>query len=333
MREKRHCRGNMDIAPNGPRPRRGDDPLYLRRAMPCSPLPAQHAALHSKPHGLLVSSSVSRAHAIRWELMEVGSLQHLGDSFSYRWLKHAAQAPSFKRLVDDDVGGSSRYFIDMDPADLFSMRWTAPDTDFDFDFDLPGGDDDAASPIPLLVSASQIFHDGRLLPHELDDDGRFGAQEDGDAARVAHLLSEPRLSASSPLFHSAQSTPASLSSSSSARSGASKNASAPPLLAAGRRGGGSSPWKILLRYLRFLMPLYRKVRALPPLRAPRTRVSPASPASARARASTSSIDWCHGIADTAVHDAILYCKKSSVSAPKPSNTIKQASMHIHTDVD
>uniref|UniRef100_A0A0E0K854 Membrane-associated kinase regulator 6 n=1 Tax=Oryza punctata TaxID=4537 RepID=A0A0E0K854_ORYPU len=238
--------------------------------------------------------------------MEVGSLQHLGDSFSYRWLKHAAQAPSFKRLVDDDVGGSSRYFIDMDPADLFSMRWTAPGSDFDFD--LPGGDD-AASPIPLLVSASQIFHDGRLLPHELDD-GRFGVQEDGDvgdAARVAHLLSEPRLSASSPPFHSAQSTPVSLSSSSSGRSGASKHASTPPLLA-GRRGG-SSPWKILLRYLRFLMPLYRKVRALPPLRAPRTRVSPASPASARA--STSSIDWCHGIADTAVHDAILYCKKSS----------------------
>lgn len=26
----------MDIAPNGPRPRRGDDPLYLRRALACS---------------------------------------------------------------------------------------------------------------------------------------------------------------------------------------------------------------------------------------------------------------------------------------------------------
>ncbi|XP_006649304.2 uncharacterized protein LOC102722655 [Oryza brachyantha] len=246
--------------------------------------------------------------------MELGSLQHLGDSFSYRWLKYAAQAPSFKRLVDDDVGGSSRYFIDMDPADLFSMRWTGSD----FDFDLPGGGGDGASPIPLLASASQIFHDGRLLPHELDYGG-FEVQEDGDvvgessAPRVADLLSEPLLSVSSPPFHSAQSTPASLSSSSSARSGASKNATTtmPPLLA-GRRGGGggsSSPWKILLRYLRFLMPLYRKVRALPQ-RSPRTtKVSPASPASARA--STSSIEWCHGIADTAVHDAILYCKKSS----------------------
>ncbi|KAF0911109.1 hypothetical protein E2562_005482 [Oryza meyeriana var. granulata] len=238
--------------------------------------------------------------------MEVGSLQHLSDSFSYRWLKYAAQAPSFNRLVDDDdVGGSSRYFIDMDPTDLATF-------DFDFDFDLPGGDDDGASPIPLLVSASRIFHDGRLLPLELDY-GRSGVHEDGEVGdcsvpRVADLLTEPRLSASSPLFHSAQSTPASLSSSSSARSGTSKNATSTPPLLAGRRGGGSSPWKILLRYLRFLMPLYRKVRTLP-LRAPRTSVSPASPASARA--SMSSIEWCHGIADTAVHDAILYCKKSS----------------------
>ncbi|KAL5217432.1 hypothetical protein ABZP36_018116 [Zizania latifolia] len=254
--------------------------------------------------------------------MEAASLQHLGDSFSYRWLKYAAQAPSFKRLVDDDVAGSlghsfgsSRSFIDMDPAELFSMRWTTAKTPGgDFDFVLPGGDGDgASSPLPLLVSASRIFHNGRLLPHELDY-GRSGAQEEGEVGdsvpSVVDLLSEPRLSAStSPLFHSAQSTPTStLSSSSSARSGAGKNATIPPLLA-GRRGG-SSPWKILLRYLRFLMPLYRKVRAKR-LRAPRPKVSPSPASPASARASNSSIDWCHGIADTAVHDAILYCKKSS----------------------
>ncbi|KAL5209330.1 hypothetical protein ABZP36_004953 [Zizania latifolia] len=251
--------------------------------------------------------------------MEAASVQHLGDSFSYRWLKYAAEAPSFKRLVDDDVGdsslghsfGSSRSFIDMDPAELFSMRWTTAETPGgDFDFVLPDGDGDGvSSPLPLLVSASRIFHNGSLLPHE-PDYSRTGVQEDGEVGdsvpRLVDLLCESRLSAStSPLFHSAQSTPASLSSSSSARSGAGKNATIPPPLAG--RHGRTSPWKILLRYLRFLMPLYRKARAMR-LRAPKPRVSPSRPA--RARASTSRIDWCHGMADTAVHDAILYCKKS-----------------------
>uniref|UniRef100_A0A0D9VNW6 Membrane-associated kinase regulator 6 n=1 Tax=Leersia perrieri TaxID=77586 RepID=A0A0D9VNW6_9ORYZ len=244
--------------------------------------------------------------------MEVGSLQHLGDSFSsYRWLKHASgKTPSFKRLVDVDGdvggGGSSRYFIDMDPADLFSMRWTAPDgSDLNFDFDLPAGvgdgDDDDSTIFPLLVSASKIFHDGRLLPHEM-----MITDDDGDVRR--------RVSGStSPVFHSAQSTPASLSSSSSARSKQNAAATPTPLLAAGKSSSSSSPWKILLRYLRFLMPLYRKVRALPTTATRKRRVSPAaSSAAVSARASTSSIDWCHGIADTAVHDAILYCKKSSI---------------------
>lgn len=240
--------------------------------------------------------------------MEAASLQHLNDSFSHGWLKCGAQ-PSFERLVDADLGrsfGSSRSFIDMDPAELFSMRWTttaaAPASDFDFG--LPGGG--GSPPSPVLVSASKIFGNGGFLPDE--PNGCSGLQEDGDVnnsvRRAVDVPSAPRSSASSPLFHSAQSTPASLSSCSSARSGAGKNARPRPLFA-GRRGG-SSPWKVLLRYLRFLMPLYRKVRALR-LFAPSPRVSPASPA----RGSTSSIEWCHGNADTAVHDAILYCKKSS----------------------
>ncbi|KAL6847522.1 hypothetical protein ACP4OV_022548 [Aristida adscensionis] len=254
--------------------------------------------------------------------MEVASLQHLGDSFSRGWLSRGAQAPSFERLAvaDADFGrglghghsfGSSRSFIDMDPAELFSMRWTTTATAppaSDFDFGLPGAGGGSDPPSPLLVSASQVIRNGRLLPCE--PIGRSGVQEHGDAAAdaVADLPVAPRpSSASSPLYHSAQSTPASLSSCSSTRSIAGhKNARPPP--AAGRRGGRAPSWKILLRYLRFLMPLYRKVRALRRFAAPpRPRVSPASPA----RASTSSVEWCHGNADTAVRDAILYCKKSS----------------------
>ncbi|WVZ55244.1 hypothetical protein U9M48_005930 [Paspalum notatum var. saurae] len=232
------------------------------------------------------------------------SLQHLGDSFSCGWLKRGVQAPSFERLVGAaaaDLGhsfGSSRSFIDMDPAELFSMRWTttsssAPEPpESDFDFVLPGGGSDP--PSPVLVSASRIIRDGRLLPSE-PVVCRSGLQEPAvaDLPPGAPWSSRP----SSPMFHSAQSTPASPSS----------------CAAAGirRRRSRAPSWKILLQYLRFLMPLCRKVRAMRRFSAPRPRVAPASPA--RASSSTSSIDWCHGNADTAVRDAILYCKKSSSS--------------------
>ncbi|CAL4937376.1 unnamed protein product [Urochloa decumbens] len=245
-------------------------------------------------------------------LMEVASLQHLGDSFSCGWLNRgapaAAAAPSFERLADADLGhsfGSSRSFIDMDPADLFSMRWTTtpPPPESEFEFDLLGGGGSSDPPSPVLVSASQIIRDGRLLPS--DPVSRSGAQEQhGELNRVADLPGTPRSSPSSPLFHSAQSTPASPSSCSSGRSGAAGTGRP-------RRGRASpSSWKILVQYLRFLMPLYRKVRALRRLSAARQRVAPASPARA-STTSSSSMEWCHGNADTAVRDAILYCKKSS----------------------
>jgi hypothetical protein len=260
--------------------------------------------------------------------MEVASAQHLRESFSRRWLKRGT-APSLERLVDADLGhsfGSSRSFIDMDPAELFSMRWMTTLPAADFDFVLPpdaAGDDSPSS--PMLVSASQIIRDGRLLPCE--PARRAGVREHED--RVAELPSAPRSSTSSPRYHPAQSTPASLSSCSSTRSvaaGSKKNANPPPpLLAGGRRSrASSSSWKILLRYLWFLVPLYRKVRALRRFSAPRPRVAPASPA----RASTSSLEWCHGNADTAVRDAILYCKRSIVR-PSTQLTKKKKRMEAH----
>ncbi|KAF6983806.1 hypothetical protein CFC21_001916 [Triticum aestivum] len=214
------------------------------------------------------------------------------DSFSRAWLGCRA---SIERLdADADAGlgcsfNSSTPFIDMDPAELFSMRWTSSAA-------APADDDEEAAEFdfgqltcagaqcfsPLLVGAGQP-----LLPYE------------------PSIVSYSYTNASSPAFYSAQSTPA------SAASSRRRGQHAPAPLVATRR--------ILLRYLRLLAPLCRKVRALP-VRALAPRSSSRAAASAAAtsspaRQSTSSYVsateyWCHGHADTAVSDAILYCKKS-----------------------
>ncbi|KAM3402841.1 hypothetical protein ACQJBY_006576 [Aegilops geniculata] len=210
------------------------------------------------------------------------------DSFSRAWLGCRA---SIER-ADADAGlgcsfNSSTSFIDIDPAELFSMRWTSSAA-------VPAEDDEEAAEFdfgqltcagaqcfsPLLVGAGQP-----LLPCE------------------PGVVSYSYTNASSPAFYSAQSTPASAVSS--------------------RRRGRHAPLvatrRILLRYLRLLAPLCRKVRALP-VRALAPRSSSraaafAAATSSPARQSTSSYAsateyWCHGHADTAVSDAILYCKKS-----------------------
>jgi hypothetical protein len=120
------------------------------------------------------------------------------------------------------------------------------------------------------------------------------------------LPCEPRNSIASyadAAFYSAQSTPASAVSSSR------------------RPGGAKAPLRILLRYMRLLAPLCRKVRALP-ARAlaprsttPRAAAFAGATTASPARQSTSSYAsaaeyWCQGHAETAVGDAILYCKKS-----------------------
>ncbi|XP_044973994.1 uncharacterized protein LOC123441858 [Hordeum vulgare subsp. vulgare] len=116
----------------------------------------------------------------------------------------------------------------------FSMRWTTA-TAGDFDFGLPVPAGGAASPAHL-VSASQIFRAGNLLPCETAG----CSQQDGHipVARPAVARLSPL---SSPLFHSTQSTPLSLRACSSATS---KHAGQ-RLLA--RRRRGSSPWKVLPR--------------------------------------------------------------------------------------
>ncbi|KAF8698500.1 hypothetical protein HU200_035243 [Digitaria exilis] len=227
------------------------------------------------------------------------------DSFSCGgWPRSKARcAPSFERLDVHATGGlgesfnsSTASFIDMDPEELFSMRWTSDDVGFDLAPPCAAG---ACS--PLLASAGLVFSgdDSLLLP--------CGEEPSG--------IPYDESAGSSPAFHTARSTPASSVisfSSSQRRPGDAK----PPLMATRR---------LLLRYLRFLAPLCRKARALrlAPARvfssATRSSRSSLAAAATPARRSTSSAScaseyWCHGNADTAVRDAILHCKKSLVTA-------------------
>ncbi|RCV44058.1 hypothetical protein SEVIR_9G348400v4 [Setaria viridis] len=215
------------------------------------------------------------------------------DSFSRGgWPRCKARcAPSFERLDIHGVGlgesfnSSTASFIDMDPEELFSMRWTSDDAGFDF------GPPCAGSCSPLLASAGLVFSDDGLLPCE--------------PSGIASASYADASAGSSPAFHTAQSTPASVIGSSRRPAGGAK-----PLLATRR---------LLLRYLRFLVPLCRKARALRmPARAfsaPRARSVAATPARRSTSSATSAAEyWCHGNADTAVRDAILHCKKSLLTA-------------------
>ncbi|KAI5017606.1 hypothetical protein ZWY2020_042494 [Hordeum vulgare] len=155
------------------------------------------------------------------------------DSFSRAWLGCRA---SIERL-DADAGlgcsfNSSTSFIDMDPAELFSMRWTCSAA-------AAAEDDD-------VEEEAAEFDFGQLT--------RAGAQCFSPmlvGAGQPLLACEPGVVSysyvSSPAFYSARSTPASAASS--------------------RRRGRHAPLvatrRILLRYLRLLAPLCRKVRALP----------------------------------------------------------------------
>jgi hypothetical protein len=202
------------------------------------------------------------------------------DSFSRAWVDaDACLGCSFN---------SSTSFIDMDPAELFSMRWTSSprpaadqedETAAEFDFgQLACAGAHCSSPLPVRAGLP-------LSPFE----PRNSIASYADAA-----------------FYSARSTPA------SAVGSRRVSGAKAPLLATRR---------ILVRYMRLLAPLCRKVRALParalaPRSTPRSAfAATATTTASPARQSTSSYAsaaeyWCQGHAETAVRDAILYCKKS-----------------------
>ncbi|XP_073001800.1 uncharacterized protein [Typha latifolia] len=240
--------------------------------------------------------------------MDASQQQLCDTSFSYGWLRSKKPSLDFlENSLSQSFDRSS--FIDMDP-DFFSMRWTSDS--HDFDFNLPGAQS------PELVHADKIFSNGLILPSQFSSppkdeqvcnscDSFFSRSQSVSSCKA--LLSRPISGNSSPLFLSAQSTPISTSScSSKSVSSRRGNKSKSPLL----RSCTKSPKKILLKYLFFLLPLYKKVKELRLFSSKSASISKYSAAnSARKNAGFSSMEWCRGNADSAVHDAILYCKRSN----------------------
>ncbi|KAG1362383.1 putative membrane-associated kinase regulator 6 [Cocos nucifera] len=253
------------------------------------------------------------------------SQQLFGDSFSYGWLVNIKPSfESFSSSFRHSFDGSS--FIEMDP-DFFSMRWTSDAHDFTFN--------PLSTPSPVSAHADQIFSNGHLVqlhlstPPPQSEEGHeslgsnLSRSKSLDSSKALLLYrsnrfqsqcfhaipSRPVSSNSSPLFHSAQSTPVLMSSCSSksvaSRSGKSKSSFF--------KNCARSPKKILWKYLCFLMPLYKKVKGL-------SSTSPKSGRSCRnsvgnsPRMTTacSSKEWRCGNADSSIYDAILHCKKSIV---------------------
>ncbi|KAF3321037.1 putative membrane-associated kinase regulator 6 [Carex littledalei] len=178
-------------------------------------------------------------------------------------------------------------FIEMDPH-VFSMRWPSS-----LDF----------------APADQIFSDGMAATSQMDSStSSFERSVSTDSSKsfLSHrnqctLTDVPRPISvdSSPLFYSAQSTPFV-----TGRRSSGKVQRKSPLL----RSCTESSKKLFLRYMCFLLPLYKKVKLIQLFSRKSTSAAAASAASRNM--SLNSVEWCHGNADTAVHDAILYCKRS-----------------------
>ncbi|CAL9167551.1 unnamed protein product [Musa hybrid cultivar] len=249
--------------------------------------------------------------------MEASEEQLLGDSFSYRWLINAESCASLgdsHRSFDAPDGGGCS-FIEIDPG-FISMRWTS-DAINSFGFVLPTS---TQRPAPQ-VHADKIFSNGLLLPLHVP-----GPPETLVARRSS--LSRPRCAVregantsptSSPLFHTASSSPNWMSSSCSSPYNNNQASSRGGKLSSRLvRNCAKSPKKILCEYFCFLLPLYKMVKDF---RLTSSKSTSSCKYSARSSPRTSSalsgIEWCRSNADISIYDAILHCKKSIVSSKSP----------------
>lgn len=206
-------------------------------------------------------------------------------------------------------------YIEMDP-DVFSMRWPSS---YNSDFALP-----CAEQSLEFAPADEIFSDGMVATSQTGpsvssslersvstDSSKSFLSQRNECAIITTDVRRPISVDSSPLFYSAHSTPFLTG----RRIGKVQRKS--PLM----RTCTESPKKLFVRYMCFLLPLYKKVKQIQLFSGKsscRKSTSAAASASAAAsrRMSINSVEWCHGNADTAVNDAILYCKKSIVSVEK-----------------
>jgi hypothetical protein len=240
--------------------------------------------------------------------MDTSQILH-ESSFSFGGTR--SKKPSMDQLGNTSFGHSfnaqdATTYIEMDP-DVFSMRWPSS---YNPAFSLP-----CAQSLDF-VPADEIFSDGMVAASQIDTCiSSFERSVSTDSSksflyqRNEHALTEvarPISVDSSPLFYSAQSTPF-LTGRISV-----KVQRKSPLV----RSCTESSKKLFLRYIFFLLPLYKKVKQIQLFSGKsscRKSASAAASAAASRRTSLNSVEWCHGNADTAVHDAILYCKRSIVS--------------------
>ncbi|XP_020574995.1 probable membrane-associated kinase regulator 6 [Phalaenopsis equestris] len=201
------------------------------------------------------------------------------DSFSLSWLSNTKHSLGFLeeslRRSFDGLDESS--FIDMDP-NFFSLRWT---NSTDFDFSHPNCGDVAATPAAsLVVHADQIFFNGHLLPLHLVN--TLKSKDDSVSTN-----SSPSLNSSD--FIAMRSCGKPLS-----------------------RESTKSPVKMLMKYLNFLIPLYKKVRKMKK----NSWKTPRSFDNSTGSPSRMSFERRRGsrvfdvASESPIQDAVLHCKKS-----------------------
>nr|CAD1835321.1 unnamed protein product [Ananas comosus var. bracteatus] len=146
-------------------------------------------------------------------------------------------------------------------------------------------------------SADSKHFDLNLTPSRSVDASLLSRSQSACSTKPLMTISSQR---SSPLFLSAQSTPTS--------AGSAKRSSTNRAFFF--RRCAKSPKKILWKYLCFLLPLCRKAKDQLHALAPKPARGACSATAKKASSTFSSIEWCRGNADSAVYDAILYCKRS-----------------------
>ncbi|KAJ0962945.1 hypothetical protein J5N97_028067 [Dioscorea zingiberensis] len=224
--------------------------------------------------------------------------QNPSESFSFNWLMNIKPSidtlnESLRFSFDTLETGS---FIEMDPK-LISMRWSTCDS-HDFDFN-PSSN----SQPPVIVSADQIFADGRLLP--LHPPASLNRSLSLDSCKS--LLS--RSSRHGEQLQYVHATPARYSS-------PNNQSIANHSLPSPKHNCSKSPKKIICKYLCFLMPLYKKVkcfRFVTPARSARIYTDSVETSPRTSNAYTTMLD----MRSESIHDAVLYCKNSNNGGGKP----------------
>ncbi|KAK9094503.1 hypothetical protein Scep_025972 [Stephania cephalantha] len=234
--------------------------------------------------------------------MEAASQPFSIESFSYSWVINIK--PSIEGLDENLVVRSSlefskeeaHTFIELDPKLTASKRFTTKKYPQDFNFDLPLFPHQS-SPL-ALVHADELFSNGLLMPF---------------------FLKQSKLDSLNSTSHSVPNSPSCLSSKSSSFLFSTGRLRYPcPFITRCRR----SSKQILLKYLSFFRPLYRRVQRHQQQQQQQQPSRLSNSISSRAKrnadfghsspqitkACSNNGDWCY--IDNSISEAILHCKRS-----------------------